>query len=197
MYAKFDPVIFFSQPHNDWQSYMYVRLKKNVDLEQAVAKIEATIRKDNPSYPVDYKFVDEEFNQTFINEMLISKLSRVFAALAIIISCLGLFGLAAYTAERRIKEIGIRKVLGANVTGLASLLSTEFIKLVIVSILLACPIAWYAMSSWLQNYAYRVSVQWWVFAAAGTAAIIIAVITVSFQSIKAAMMNPVKAIKAE
>jgi len=197
MYGKPDPVIFFSQQHNEWQSWMYVRLKKNVDLGQAVAKIEATIKKDNPAYPVDYRFVDEEFNQAFLSEMLVSKLSRVFAALAIIISCLGLFGLAAYTAERRIKEIGIRKVLGASVTGLARLLSTEFIKLVIVSILLACPIAWYAMSSWLQNYAYRVNIQWWVFAAAGAAAIVIAVITVSFQSIKAAMMNPVKAIKTE
>jgi len=197
MYGKPDPVIFFSQQHNEWQSYMYIRLKKNVDLEQAVAKVEAAIKKDNPAYPVDYRFVDEEFNQAFLSEMLVSKLSRVFAALAIIISCLGLFGLAAYTAERRIKEIGIRKVLGASVTGLAGLLSTEFIKLVIVSILLACPIAWYAMDAWLQNYAYRVNIQWWVFAAAGGAAIVIAVITVSFQSIKAAMMNPVKAIKAE
>jgi putative ABC transport system permease protein len=197
MYGKPDPVIFFCQPHNEWQSYMYVRLKKNVDLEQAVAEVEATIKKDNPAYPVDYRFVDEEFNKVFLSEMLVSKLSRVFAALAIIISCLGLFGLAAYTAERRVKEIGIRKVLGASVTGLAGLLSTEFIKLVIVSIVLACPIAWYAMSEWLQNYAYHVSIQWWVFATAGSAAIVIALITVSFQSIKAAMMNPVKAIKAE
>ncbi len=197
MYGKPDPVIFFSQQHNEWQSLMYVRLKKNVNLEQAVAKVEAAIKKDNPAYPVDYRFVDEEFNQAFLSEMLVSKLSRVFAALAIIISCLGLFGLAAYTAERRVKEIGIRKVLGASVTGLAGLLSTEFIKLVTVSILLACPIAWYAMGAWLQNYAYRVSMQWWVFAAAGGAAIVIALITVSFQSIKAAMMNPVKAIKAE
>ena len=197
MYGKPDPVIFFSQQHNEWQSYMYVRLKKNVDLEHAVAKVEATIKKDNPAYPVDYRFVDEEFNQAFLSEMLVSKLSRVFAALAIVISCLGLFGLAAYTAELRVKEIGIRKVLGAGVTGLAGLLSTEFIKLVIVSILLACPIAWYAMSSWLKNYAYRVSIQWWVFPAAGAAAIVIAVITISFQSIKVAMMNPVKAIKAE
>jgi predicted permease len=197
MYRKPDPVILFSQWHNEWQSYMYVRLKKNVDLEQAVAKVEATIKKDNPAYPVDYRFVDEEFNQAFLSEMLVSTLSRVFATLAIIISCLGLFGLAAYTAERRTKEIGIRKVLGASVTGLAGLLSAGFIKLVIVSILLACPIAWWVMNAWLQSYAYRVNIQWWVFAAAGSAAIVIAILTVSFQSVKSAMMNPVKAIKAE
>lgn len=197
MYGKPEPAIFLSQPHNDWQSYMYVRLKKNVNLEEAVAKVATTIKKDNPGYPVDYRFVDEQFNQVFLNEMLVSRLSRVFAMLAIIISCLGLFGLAAYTAERRIKEIGIRKVLGASVSGIAGLLSTGFIKLVLVSIVLACPIAWYAMSAWLQNYAYRVEIQWWVFAVAGVAAILIAFITVSFQSIKAAMMNPVKAIKTE
>ncbi len=197
MYGKPEPLAFFSQAHNERERFMYVRLKKNIDIEQAVAKVEAVIKKDNPAYPVDYSFVDEQFNQFFLSEMLVSKLSRVFAALAIIISCLGLFGLAAFTAERRTKEIGIRKVLGASVAGVAGLLSTEFIKLVTVSLLLAFPLAWYAMNAWLQNYTYRITISWWVFAAAGAAAMFIAIATISYQAIKAALMNPVKAIKAE
>jgi putative ABC transport system permease protein len=197
MYGKPDPLMFFAQSHYDWENTMYVRLKKQTDPEQALAKIGGVIKKDNPGYPFDYRFVDAQFDQLFLSEMLVSKLSRVFAALAIIISCLGLFGLAAYTAERRTKEIGIRKVLGASVTGLAGLLSMEFVKLVIVSTLLAFPLAWYAMNTWLQNYAYRVSINWWVFAAAGVAAMFIAVVTISFQAVKAALMNPVKSLKTE
>jgi ABC-type antimicrobial peptide transport system permease subunit len=162
-----------------------------------VAKIEAVMKKDNPLYPFSYKFVDEQFNDMFQTEMLMSKLSRVFATLAIIISCLGLFGLAAYTAERRIKEIGIRKVLGATVTGLASLLSVEFLKLVLLSVLLAFPMAWYIMHLWLRDYAYRINIQWWVFVVAGVAAVLIAIVTVSFQAIKAAVSNPVKSLRSE
>jgi putative ABC transport system permease protein len=129
--------------------------------------------------------------------MLMSKLSRVFAALTILISCLGLFGLAAYTAERRIKEIGIRKVLGATVASLASLLSIEFLKLILLSLLLAFPLAWLAMHKWLQNYAYRVDIHWWVFILAGIAAILISVLTISFQAIRAAIANPVKSLRSE
>ncbi len=197
MYGHSDPVIFFCNPHYEYASMMFVRLKQHSDPEQAINKIETVIKKDNPAYPFQYRFVDDAFNDLFLTESVVSKLSRVFATLAIIISCLGLFGLSAYTAERRTKEIGIRKVLGASVTGLASLLSVEFLKLVLVSTLMAFPIAWYAMHTWLQNYPYRVTIQWWVFAAAGTAAVIITIVTISFQAVKAALMNPVKAIKAE
>ena len=129
--------------------------------------------------------------------MLISKLSRVFASLAIVISCLGLFGLAAYTAERRTKEIGVRKVLGASVSGIATLLSTEFIKLVCISCIVAFPVAWWAMHNWLQSYQYRIEISWWIFLIAGTVAILIALLTVSFQAIKAAIANPVKSLRAE
>lgn len=197
IYVKPDPVIFFCTRRYEYESMMYVRLKPGVSTEEAVAKIEAVIKKDNPAYPFDYRFTDDLFNHLFSSEALVSKLSRVFAALAIVISCLGLFGLAAYTAERRTKEIGIRKVLGASVHGLAGLLSLEFLKLVMLSVWLAVPLAWYAMHTWLLNYAYHVKIQWWVFAVAGIAAMLIAVITISFQAIKAALMNPVKAIKAE
>ncbi|MEJ7679042.1 MAG: FtsX-like permease family protein [Segetibacter sp.] len=127
-----------------YSSVMYVRLRPQSNTEEALAKVEAVMKKDNPAYPFEYKFVDDQFNQMFLSEMLVSKLSRVFAALAIIISSLGLFGLAAYTAERRTKEIGIRKVLGATAAGLAGLLSKDFLKLVIVSCIVAFPAAWWA-----------------------------------------------------
>jgi ABC-type antimicrobial peptide transport system permease subunit len=133
----------------------------------------------------------------FSSETLIGKLAGVFAILAIFISCLGLFGLAAYTAERRTKEIGIRKVLGASMTGLTGLLAKEFLQLVALSCIIAFPAAWWFMSKWLQDYAYRTTIQWWMFAAAGSGALLIALITVSFQSIKAAIANPVKSLRTE
>ncbi|MGH2565949.1 MAG: ABC transporter permease [Ginsengibacter sp.] len=132
-----------------------------------------------------------------MNEALISKLSRVFAALAIFISCLGLFGLAAYTAERRTKEIGVRKVLGASVTNITTLLSKDFIMLVALSCFFAFPFAWWAMHSWLHNYKYRVDISWWIFLAAAVLAVVISLITISFQSIKAAIANPVKSLRTE
>ncbi len=195
MYGKPDPLIFFCLPQ--FSSVMNVRIKAQSNVEQALTKIEAVMKKTNPAYPFEYKFVDEQFNEMFQNEMLVSKLSRVFAALAIIISCLGLFGLAAYTAERRTKEIGIRKVLGASVEGLASLLSKDFIKLVSTSCIIAFPVAWWIMQNWLQDYAYRIQISWWIFIAAGFLAILIALITVSFQAIKAAIANPVKSLRTE
>ena len=155
------------------------------------------MKKNNPAYPFEYRFVDDQFNSMFSTEMLISKLSRVFSAIAIIISCLGLFGLAAYTAERRTKEIGVRKVLGASISGLAGLLSKDFLKLVALSCLIAFPISWWFMNNWLQNYTYRIDISLWIFVAAGALAITIAVATVSFQAIKAAMANPVKSLRTE
>jgi putative ABC transport system permease protein len=196
MYGKPDPVIFFNTAPR-FESVMYVKTKAATNPELALKKIEAVMKKNNPGYPFVYQFVDEQFNNMFQTETLMSKLSRVFASLAIIISCLGLFGLAAYTAERRIKEIGIRKVLGATVTGLAGLLSVDFLKLVLLSVLLAFPLAWYAMHNWLQNYQYRTEISWWVFVVAGVAAILIAIITVSFQAIRAAVSNPIQSLRSE
>lgn len=196
MYGKSDPVMFFCVNTPD-ASNMYVRLKQNVNIEKAVQQIATVLKKDNPSYPFTYHFVDDQFNQMFINEQLISKLSRVFATLAIIISCLGLFGLAAYTAERRTKEIGVRKVLGASVTNITTLLSKDFLQLVFISCLVAFPLAWWMMYNWLQNYKYRIDISWWIFLAAGICAIGITLITISFQSIKAAITNPVKSLRSE
>ncbi|WP_202409429.1 FtsX-like permease family protein [Hufsiella arboris] len=196
MYGKPDPVMFFYvKPAN--ANELYIRLKPNADTEASLAAVQKVIKNNNPAYPFNYQFVDDQFNQMFMNEMLISKLSRVFAALAIIISCLGLFGLPAYTAERRIKEIGVRKVLGASVTGIAALLSKDFLKLVALSCIVAFPASWLTMHNWLQNYKYRIDISWWIFAAAGISAIMIALITVSFQSVKAAIANPVKSLRTE
>jgi ABC-type antimicrobial peptide transport system permease subunit len=194
MYGKPDPVIFFCTAPR-FENTIYLRAKPGTNAEHLLTTVGAVIKKDNPAYPFEYRFVDDQFNDMFQTEMLMSKLSRVFAALAILISCLGLFGLAAYTAERRVKEIGIRKVLGATVANLAGLLSIDFLKLILLSLLLAFPLAWLAMHKWLQNYAYRVDIHWWVFILAGISAILIAVITISFQAIRAAVSNPVNNLR--
>ena len=196
MYGKPDPVMFVCAAPR-FASVMYVRTKPQSNPKDAITKIAAVMKKNNPAFPFEYQFVDDGFNERFLNEQLISKLSSVFASLAIIISCLGLFGLAAYTAERRTKEIGVRKVLGASVTGITALLSKDFIKLVILSCLVAFPVAWLMMDSWLQNYKYRIEISWWIFLAAGISAILIALITISFQSVKAAIANPVKSLRTE
>lgn len=196
MYGKPDPVMFFySKPENT--TMMYIRLMPQADVEKSLAQMQTVMKKYNPAYPFTYQFVDDQFNQMFINETLIGRLSRVFAGLAIFISCLGLFGLAAYTAERRTKEIGIRKVLGASVAGITTLLSRDFLQLVGVSCIVAFPVAWWMMNDWLQSYQYRIDISWWIFLAAGILAILIALITISFQSIKAAMANPVENLRSE
>jgi len=195
MFGQSAPVVFYDIPQAT--SLLYVKLAAQSNPENALAKIAAVMKKDNPAYPFEYKFVDDQFNQMFLSEMLISKLSRVFAALAILISCLGLFGLAAYTAERRTKEIGVRKVLGASVSGIAALLSKDFLKLVLISCIVAFPLAWLMMNNWLQNYQYRITISWWIFLIAAIVAILIALLTVSFQAIKAAVANPVKSLRTE
>ena len=196
MYSKPDPVFFYCPEYKN-TSEMYVRLKPTANVETALKKIEAIIKKDNPSYPFTYQFADDQFNKMFLNEALVGKLSRVFAGLAIFISCLGLFGLAAYTAERRTKEIGVRKVLGASVAGITTLLSKDFIKLVAISCIVAFPVAGWMMNNWLQNYKYRIGISWWIFLAAGSSAILIALVTISLQSVKAAIANPVKSLRTE
>lgn len=195
MYSPSAPLILFSDTSN--VSFLSVRFKPNTNLQSDIAKLESLIKKNNPGYPVEYKFVDEQFHQYFKAETLVGKLAGLFATLAIIISCLGLFGLAAYTAERRTKEIGIRKVLGASVIGMARLLSKDFLLLVIISCLVAFPIAWWMMHNWLQSFEYRITISWWIFLAAGLLAILIALITVSFQATKAALANPVKSLRTE
>jgi len=196
MYGKANPTLLFCEPP-DYNYLIYIRVKPQGDISKALSAIETVLKKDNPVYPFEYKFVDDQFNNMFINETLMSNLSGVFAVLAIIISCLGLFGLAAYTAERRLKEISIRKVLGANAFGIAGLLSKDFLQLVGIACLIAFPAAWWIMHNWLQDYEYRIQISWWIFFIAGLFAVVIALVTVSFQSIKAALVNPVKNLRSE
>lgn len=195
IYGKPDPVAFFCQPSST--NRLFVRLKSGQDISEAVAAVAEVIKKHNPGYPFEYKFMDEQFDRLFRSETLISMLARLFAGLAIFISCLGLFGLAAYTAERRTKEIGIRKVLGASVAGIVGLLSADFLKLVGLAFLIAAPLGWFLMDQWLADYAYRIDISWQVFVAAGLLAAAVAFLTVSFQSIRAALANPVKSLKNE
>jgi putative ABC transport system permease protein len=150
-----------------------------------------------PGRPFRYRFMDESFNNMYNNEQRVGKIAFTFAVLAIIIACLGLFGLATYMAEQRTKEIGIRKVLGASVQGIVQLLSIDFLKLVAISFVFAAPAAWYFMNRWLQDFAYRINISWWVFAVAGVLAIVIALVTVSYQAIKAALANPVQSLRTE
>jgi ABC-type antimicrobial peptide transport system permease subunit len=159
--------------------------------------MEAIFKKYNPDYPFDYKFVDEAYAQKFDFEQRQGTLAALFAGLTIFISCLGLFGLATYMAENRIKEIGVRKVLGASVAGITTLLSKEFVTLVVISFVIAAPLAYWGMSKWLMDYTYRVSIHWWVFASAGFLSVIIALLTVSYQSVKAALANPAKSLRTE
>jgi len=150
-----------------------------------------------PKYPFDYFFIDEKLNQYYQSDTRLLNVLSIFSGLAICIACLGLFGLSIYTVRQRTKEIGIRKVLGASVAQLTLLLSTDFLKLVLIAAIAAFPIAWLAMNRWLRDFAYRINISWWIFIIAGLSAIFIALITISFQAIKTAMANPVKSLRTE
>ena len=167
------------------------------NMKGALQSITATWKKFAPDQPVRYTFLDESYAKMYADVQRMGHIFTTFAILAISIACLGLFALSAFMAEQRSKEIGIRKVLGASVGGITTLLSLDFVKLVALAILIASPIAWWAMNKWLQGFAYHEPVHWWIFAAAGLAAILIALITVSFQAIKAALANPVKTLRSE
>ena len=186
--------------HTDTYENMYnlvFKLNPKQNVRQSLSSIEQIWKKYSPGVPFDYKFIDEEFGNKFRAEERIGKLASYFAVLAVLISCLGLFGMASFVAEQRTKEIGIRKVLGASVVNLWRLLSTEFVMLVLISCIIATPIAWYYLDSWLKNYDYRTEIKWEVFVLAAVAALVITLITVSFQAIKAAIANPVKSLRTE
>ena len=178
-------------------SVINIKLSANSSTRGALAKIENVFKKYNPAAPFEYSFADEQYAAKFANEQRIGKLAGFFAAFAIFISCLGLFGLASFVAEQRKKEIGIRKVLGATIAGVWQLLSGEFLFLVLIAVLIASPIAWYIMHQWLENYEYRTQIAWWIFGAASLSALIITLLTVSFHAIKAALANPVKSLRTE
>ncbi|HEX6848465.1 MAG TPA: ABC transporter permease [Chitinophagaceae bacterium] len=181
----------------DEQNITIAKINPAANVKDALAKIAATYNKFEKNQPFEYKFADEEYARKFESEERIGKLASFFAILAIAISCLGLFGLSSFVAAQRTKEIGVRKVLGASVLGVWNLLSKDFVTLVIISLLVAIPVAWFMMNSWLESYNYRITISWEIFLGAGLAAVAIALVTVSFQSIKAAIANPVKSLRTE
>ena len=193
-YKKIEPAIFLG---GNYTGVIIVRIKPGLAANKALAGMEGVFKKYNPASPFLYHFVDDAYAAKFEAEQRIGNLASVFTTLAIFISCLGLFGLASFVAEQRTKEIGVRKVLGASTLTLWRLLSKDFLRLTGLSILIAVPLAWYAMNKWLQAYNYHAPLSWWIFASAGTGILLITLITVSFQSLKAALMNPVKSLRAE
>lgn len=198
MESPFDevqPIVVFGPKRN--LNFLHIRLKEGLDLQSTMENLADVFSKFNPDAPFEYSFVDQIHANKFTNQQRTSKLMGIFTGLAIIISCLGLFGLAAYIAEQRRKEISVRKVLGASVPGLVRLISSEFTKLVLIAVLLGIPVAWYFMDSWLQSFAYRTSIDWKIFLWTSVMALLIAFLTVSSQAIKTALINPAKILKDE
>jgi putative ABC transport system permease protein len=165
--------------------------------KQALVSLESICKELNPSFPFNYTFSDDEYKNLYQNEQVVGVLSTAFAFLAIFISCLGLLGLAMFTVEQRFKEIGIRKVLGASAGALFAMLSKEFMILVIIALLIASPLAYYEMHKWLMDYQYKTELSWWIFALSGLIALLITLVTISFQTLKVSMINPIKSLRSE
>ncbi len=194
LHEPIPPMVFMCQP----EATSMVMAKIEAGREKAtIEALQQFYQTYNPGYVLNFKFLDDTYQALYVSEQRISKLSRYFAGLAILISCLGLFGLAAFTAEQRTKEIGIRKVLGASVGSVVALLSKEFLKMVLIALVFATPLAWFLMEKWLSGFAYHIEIQWWTFAMAGLAAVVIAFLTVGYQRVKAAVANPVKSLRSE
>ncbi|SEO18902.1 ABC transporter permease [Mucilaginibacter sp. OK283] len=194
-YEPVKPTIFYMVPYAP--GIVDIRLNTGKSASEALRKIEAVFKQYDPASPFDYKFTDDQYAQKFANEERIGKLAGFFTILAIFISCMGLFGMASFMAEQRTKEIGVRKVLGASVLGLWRLMSIDFVVLVVISLLIAIPTAYYFMQGWIKDYKYHAELSWWIFGATAIGSIIITLLTVSYQSIKAALMNPVKSLRSE
>lgn len=194
LYSSIEPAIIRFDPENTWMVFVRTEAGKT---REALASMESVYKKFNPNYPFEYTFLDEEYAERYENETVMGTLANYFAIMAIFISCLGLFGLASFTAEQRTKEMGIRKVLGASVSQLVMLLSTDFTRLVLVAFAFSAPIAWYFMDGWLSDFSYRINLSWWIFALAGLGATIIAWLTIGYQSFKAASNNPVDSLRRE
>ena len=195
LHTEINPLVLRLGENIEWGAAL-VRTEPG-KTKEALASLEKICKELNPKFPFTYQFSDEEYQKLYKSEQVVSQLANYFAFLGIFISCLGLFGLVIFTAEQKTKEFGIRKVLGASAASLFNLLSKEFLLLVIVALIIASPLAWLAMNSWLQDYVYRIHISWWMFVIAGLLAILVALITVSFQAIKAAMANPVKSLRSE
>ena len=189
------PLIMFN--NSDYANMVFIKIASNANLEQAISKLQGVFSSVDVSQPFDYHFVDKDFESKFKYQKFIGSLASIFGCLSIFISCLGLFGLVSFVVEQRRKEIGVRKVLGASVGNLWQLLSKEFTILVVISSLIAIPLAWYYIQNWLQQYEYRTNISIWIYIIAGLGALLLTLITISFQTIKAAISNPVKSLKTE
>ncbi len=195
LHSPIEPLCLFLDTNPGW-GYISVRTEPG-KTKEAIASMARANKKYNPEFPFSYTFADEEFRKQYAAEALVENLTKAFSSLTIFISCLGLFGLAMFSAEQRTKEIGIRKILGATVSGIVQLLSKDFMKLILLSFLIACPVAWWALTQWLQDFAYRTEIDWWIFGAAGIAAVLIVLLTVGSLAMKAAMANPVESLRSE
>lgn len=198
MESPYEPVYqaIFSISYS-YVSYINIRVKPEASMSEAISGIEDVFATVVPSAKFEYKFVDQEYGRKFESEQRLGNLAGVFTLLAILISCLGLFGLASFVAEQRTREIGIRKVLGATVLNVWEMLSKDFVLLVFISGLIAVPVTYQFMSRWLQNYEYRMNISWWIFGLTIAGALLITILTVSLQAIKAANVNPVKSLRTE
>jgi putative ABC transport system permease protein len=197
MHQKIVPmVLIMLPPANTYYNNVSVKIS-GTNTAAALDNMEKTWKKFFPETPFEFTFLDDNFNKLYQSEQRQATIFTSFACIAIFIACLGLFGLSAFAITQRIKEIGVRKVLGANTSSIVALLSKDFLKLIAVAAVIAFPVAWYAMHNWLKDFAYRISIQWWVFLLAGILAAVIALITVSYQAIKAALANPVKSLRTE
>jgi len=194
LYDKLETTVLQIYPQANWKVAVKINSR---DAAQTIAKVTETWNKFSPDQPLEYRFLDDSFELMYKPEDKLRSLLLIFTCIAIFVGCLGLFGLSAYAAERRKKEIGIRKVLGASVEGIVMLLSKDFVKLVLISLVIATPIAWWSMYNWLLDFPYRMDISWWIFAISGAVAIVIALLTVFFQSVKAALVNPVRNLRAE
>lgn len=193
LHSPIKPLVLFT---GTWGRNLLVKVTGN-NMPVTISFLESKWKALIPYRPFEYHFLDEDYNRLYDAELRLGKVMNLFAAIAIVLACVGLFGLSSYAVQQRIKEIGVRKVLGASVFGITAMLSKDFLKLVLVSFVIAAPVAWLALAKWLQGYSYRVTIQWWVFAAAGLLLVLIAIVTVSFRTIRAALTNPVKALRAE
>jgi putative ABC transport system permease protein len=193
--VQIEPFIFRNRPKEFYFNLM-IRTKPS-QVQKAIADVSNLYKKYETNSPLSYGFVNQDLNNQYVNDQQTGKIIFIFAVFAILISCMGLFGLATFATQQRTKEIGIRKVLGASVNQIVQLLSKDFLKLVIISIIIASPIAYYFMQKWLQDFAYRIEISGWIFVLAGALAVIIALLTVSYQAIRAALANPVKSLRTE
>ena len=193
-----EPILPVIVDVKEWQDFGVILIRtKPGQTKEAIASLAKVYKDVNPDYAFAWEFVDEQYKQLYNSEMLISRLSVLFASLAIAISCLGLLGLVMFSAEQRTKEIGIRKVLGASIGEILSIFSIDFLRLIALAFLIAGPLAWFAMNAWLKDFAYRIDISWWIFALAGLVSLMIALLTVIYQAIRAATANPVSSLRSE